>query len=416
MYVNLGQRGGSVSRGGVRRTGQWIIAAAIVGTLGLAGCSSGSSPAPSGGNSGAQGNGGAQQQAAPAVVKPAAAVKLQPGAGAQDVSPSGPIAVSVADGTIESVTLSNPDGKQVAGTLSTDKMSWTASESLGFNKTYTWNGTATGTDGKAAPISGNFTTVKPKRLVRGSLNVADGQTYGIAMPISVTFDAPVTDKAAAQKALSVKTSVPTDGAWAWLNDRTVHWRPKAYWAPGTEVTVSAKLYGVKYSDGSYGKDDVGSTFKIGRAQVVQANTETHRAVVIRDGQQIADYPVSYGLDSDPGRVTKSGTHVVMTKHDTYFMNNPKYDYENVEVHWAVRISSNGEFFHAAPWSVGQQGKRNVSHGCANLSPANAKAYYDMALMGDPVEIVGSTQKLSPADGDYYDWIYSWDQWAAKSAL
>jgi lipoprotein-anchoring transpeptidase ErfK/SrfK len=414
MYVNLGQRGGSVGRGGVRRTGLWIIAAAMAGLLGVAGCSSGSSPAPTGGNPGAQDN-KVQQQAAPAVVKPAAAVRLQPAAGAQDVSPSGPITVAVADGTIETVTLTNPDGKQVAGTLSTDKMSWTASEALGFNKTYTWNGTATGSDGKTAPISGNFTTVKPKRLVRGSLNVADGQTYGVAMPIAINFDAPVSDKAAAQKALSVKTSVPTDGAWAWLNDRTVHWRPKTYWAPGTEVTVTAKLYGIKYSDGSYGKDDVSSSFKIGRAVVVKANTETHRWVVYRNGEQVADYPASYGLDSDPGRVTESGTHVVMSKHDTYFMSNPKYDYENVETHWAVRISSNGVFSHSAPWSVGQQGKRNVSHGCANLSPANAKAYYDIAMVGDPVEVVGSSQHLSAKDGDYYDWALSWDQWLAKSA-
>jgi lipoprotein-anchoring transpeptidase ErfK/SrfK len=387
----------------------------VAATLAVAGCSSGSSEAASGGISGGGNPGGGQQQAAPPVVKPAATIKLAPAAGAQDVSPAEPITVTVADGTIESLTLTNPDGKQVAGTLSPDKTAWTATEALGFNKTYAWNGTATGTDGKTAAISGNFSTVKPKRTVRGSINIGDGQSYGVAMPIAITFDAPVADKAAAQKALAVQTSVPTEGAWAWLSDRTVHWRPKAYWQPGTQVTVTAKLYGVKYSDGSYGKDDLTSHFTIGRSQVVKANTQTHRWVVIQDGQQIADYPASFGLDSDAGRVTKSGVHMVMSKSDTYFMNNPKYDYENVEVHWAVRISANGEFAHAAPWSVGQQGKRNVSHGCANLSPANAKAYYDGVLMGDPVEIEGSTQQLSPNDGDYYDWIFSWDQWLAKSA-
>jgi lipoprotein-anchoring transpeptidase ErfK/SrfK len=105
----------------------------------------------------------------------------------------------------------------------------------------------------------------------------------------------------------------------------------------------------------------------------------------------------------------------MGKAATYFMNNPAYDYENVEVKWAVRISNNGEFAHAAPWSVGQQGKRNVSHGCANLSPANAKAYYDSVLPGDPVEVTGTTQQLTAKDGDYYDWAISWDKWLAKSA-
>ena len=149
--------------------------------------------------------------------------------------------------------------------------------------------------------------------------------------------------------------------------------------------------------------------------MVKANAQSHRFVVVRDGKTIADYPASYGLDSDPGRVTKSGTHVVISKSETYFMNNPAYDYENVEVHWAVRISSNGEFSHGAPWSVGQQGKRNVSHGCANLSPANAKAYYDSVLPGDPVEVTGTTQQLTAKDGDYYDWAISWDKWLAKSA-
>jgi lipoprotein-anchoring transpeptidase ErfK/SrfK len=138
--------------------------------------------------------------------------------------------------------------------------------------------------------------------------------------------------------------------------------------------------------------------------------------VIRDGRQIADYPVSYGLDSDPGRVTHSGVHVVMGKQSTYAMSNPKYHYENVVVPWAVRISNNGEFIHGLAASVWAQGKKNVSHGCLNLSPARAKEYYDGVLTGDPVEITGSTQTLSAKDGDYSDWTYDWASWQKLSAL
>jgi lipoprotein-anchoring transpeptidase ErfK/SrfK len=388
----------------------------MAATLGLSACSSSTNAPPPALADQSSGQPNQQAAPAPAPVKPAANIKLQPAAGATDVAPGEPIKVTVADGTLGSVVLTNPDGKQVAGTVTPDKTAWAATEALGYGKTYTWSGTATGTDGKTSQIAGSFTTVKPKRMIRGKINTGDGGTFGIAMPISVTFDAPVTDKASVQKALTVTTSVPTEGAWAWLDDRTVHWRPKAYWKPGTKVTVTAKLYGVSYGNGSYGREDVTSNFAIGRSQVVKADTQTHRWVVIRDGQQVADYPASYGLDSDPGRVTHSGTHVVMGKSDTYFMNNPKYDYENVEVHWAVRLSNNGEFSHAAPWSVGQQGKRNVSHGCANLAPAAAKEYYDSVLIGDPVEITGSTQQLSAKDGDYYDWAISWDKWLAKSAV
>lgn len=407
-------RGHSDRRGGIARLPLGLLTAALVTVLGLTACSSGGDerPGEQAANAGNVGN----QQVAPAAAKPAAKITVAPVDGTTDVSPAGPIGITVADGTIQALTLTNPEGKQVSGQLSADKTSWTIAEPLGYAKTYTWAGTALGADGSTTPIAGSFTTVKPKRQVRGTINTGDGQTYGIAMPIVIRFDAPVTEKAAVQKALSVQTSVPTEGAWAWLDDRSVHWRPKVYWQPGTQVNVTAKLYGLAYGNGSYGKKDLTSQFTIGRSQIVRADTQSHRWVVFRDGQQVADYPTSFGLESDPGRVTKSGTHVVMTKHATYFMTNPRYDYENFEVQWAVRLSNNGEFSHAAPWSVGDQGKRNVSHGCANLSPANAKAYYDSALMGDPVEITGSTQQLSAKDGDYYDWAIGWDAWLAKSAV
>ncbi|HEV2778020.1 MAG TPA: Ig-like domain-containing protein [Actinophytocola sp.] len=392
-----------------------LLGALLAITLGLAACSS-DDGGGQGGDDAQNGSPGGNQRVAPAAAKPAAAITLSPAAGAVDVSPTAPIAVAVKDGTIDSIALTNPDGKAVGGTLSKDRTSWAPSEPLGYDKTYTWSGSAVGADGNPVPITGAFTTVKPKRQPRAKINTGDGQTFGIAMPIAITFDAPITDKAAAQKALTVLPSVPTEGAWAWLDDRTVHWRPKAYWKPGTTVAVTAKLYGVAYGNGAYGREDLSSQFSIGRAQVVKANTRTHRWVVIRDGQQVADYPASFGLDSDPGRVTTSGIHVVMGKSPTYKMTNRAYGYEDFPVNWAVRLSNNGVFSHAAPWSVGDQGKRNVSHGCANLSPKNAKEFYDSAIIGDPVEIEGSTNPLSAKDGDYYDWAISWDKWLAKSAL
>ena len=57
------------------------------------------------------------------------------------------------------------------------------------------------------------------------------------------------------------------------------------------------------------------------------------------------------------------------------------------------------FIHGLAASVWAQVKKNVSHGCLNLSPARAKEYYDGVLTGDPVEITGSTQTLSAKDGE-----------------
>lgn len=355
---------------------------------------------------------GASEDAAPT-----AQITAQPTDGTSDVSPTGPVQVSVANGTLQDVTLTNADGKLVNGQPSPDNTSWRTAEPLGYGKTYTWGGNALGTDGKQTPVSGSFTTVDPKRQVSGKLNVAEGRSYGIGMPISITFNRKITDKAAVERALHVETTPNTEGSWAWLdNDTSVHWRPKEYYQPGTKVRVHANLYGLNLGDDAYGKDDVNAEFTIGRSQIVKGNTQEHRLQVIREGEQIADYPVSYGLDSDPGRVTHSGTHVVMEKHSTYSMTNEQYNYTDVNVPWAVRISNNGEFIHGLSSSVWAQGKKNVSHGCLNLSPKNAKEYYDEVLPGDPVEISGSSQQLGSKDGDYSDWTYSWSEWQAKSAL
>ncbi|WP_410638106.1 L,D-transpeptidase [Amycolatopsis sp. lyj-346] len=392
-----------------RRRGA-AVALGLVAALTLGACSS--EPTVS-----ASGSSGGGPTGSPAPSAQPAKLTVTPAGGAQDVAPGEPVGVQVADGTIMSVTLTNPDGKQVQGQTSPDKKSWTTTEQLGYGKTYTWSGQAQGTDGKNVPIGGAFTTVKPKRQLAASLNVGDGQTYGIAMPIALTFPSRVTDKASVEKALSVETTPKTEGSWAWLNgDTSVHWRPKEYFKPNTQVKVNAKIYGVKIGDGVYGKQDVSASFSIGRSQIVKGNTTQHTMQVIRDGKQIADYPVSYGLDSDPGRVTNSGVHVVMSKHATYSMSNPQYNYTDVNVPWAVRISNNGEFIHGLAASIWAQGKKNVSHGCLNLSPARAKEYYDGVLVGDPVEITGSTQTLDARDGDYSDWTYDWASWQKLSAL
>lgn len=343
-------------------------------------------------------------------------IVTQPSNGTTGVSPVAPVRVSVSNGAFDTVSLTSPEGKAVAGQFSPDKSSWTTTESLGYSATYAWSGTATGLDRLPRAITGSFQTVKPTRLIGARLNVADHATYGIAMPIALTFNARVLDKAAVERALSVNVSVPTEGSWAWLSDTTVHWRPRTYFAPNTQVSVTAKLYGLAMSGGAFGREDVGSAFTIGRSYLLRGDTRTHRLVAYTNGVKVADYPASYGLDSDPGRVTHSGTHVAMSKHPVYYMSNPKYHYRNVEARSAVRISSNGEFIHAAPWSVAHQGKRNVSHGCVNLSPANAAAVFDAILPGDPVEIVGTSRPLTSRDGDYYDWTIPWEEWRAQSAL
>lgn len=352
----------------------------------------------------------------PVVPGVSAQVVTQPSDGASGVTPTAPVGVSVSHGVLAAVSLIDSQGKAVAGQFSSEGARWTATEPLAYASTYTWSGTATGIDRQPRAITGSFQTVTPERLISGELNVADNATYGIAMPIALTFSSKVVDKAAVQNALSVHTSVPTEGSWAWLDDTTVHWRPKTYFAPNTRVRVAAKLYGLAMGGGAFGRDDIASAFTIGRSYILRGDTRTHRLVAYANGVQVADYPASYGLDSDPGRATHSGTHVVLSKYSVFFMSNPSYHYKNVEARWAVRISNNGEFIHSAPWSVAQQGRSNVSHGCVNLAPNNAATVFNAVFPGDPVEIIGSPRQLAPRDGDYYDWAIPWATWTAMSAL
>ena len=152
--------------------------------------------------------------------------------------------------------------------------------------------------------------------------------------------------------------------------------------------------------------------------MVKADANAYNIVVQQDGVTVATYDASYGsgdVIGDPNRVTRSGVHVVMDKQETTKMSNPAYGYTNITEHWAVRISDNGEFIHQNQGTVDDQGVVNVSHGCINLSAANAQAYFQTAMIGDPVEVTGTSVELSPADGDIYDWGMSWADWQALGA-
>ncbi len=134
---------------------------------------------------------------------------------------------------------------------------------------------------------------------------------------------------------------------------------------------------------------------------------------------MATYDASYGSGDDiddPNRVTRSGIHVVIEKLPVHSMSNPQYGYTNSVEYWDVRISDNGEFIHENPNTVGDQGNTNVSHGCINLSPSSAEEYFNSALIGDPVEVTGTSVQLSASDGDMYDYTIPWSEWQSLSAL
>lgn len=351
----------------------------------------------------------------------APSISYQPADAATDVAPVAPVRVDVKDGWFQRVALINDDGKPVAGALNRDRTSFSTTEALGYGVSYTWGGSVVGHDGKAVPVSGKFTTIKPDTQVNGSFQLADGQVVGVAAPVIIQFDAAISDKASVEKALKVTTEPPVEGGWAWLPDEVggsrVHYRTRDYYPAGTKVSVGARLYGVDFGDGTYGAQDISLNFEIGRRQVVKAEASSHRIQVLdAGGAVIMDFPCSYGEGDQPRNITRSGVHVVTERYEDFYMSNPAAGYSNVHERFAVRISNNGEFIHANPASSGAQGNTNVTNGCINLSTGDAQQYFNSAIYGDPVEVTGTSIELSYSDGDLWDWAVSWDEWVSMSAL
>ena len=343
-----------------------------------------------------------------------------PAFGTANLSPKAPISIKASNGTLSSLTVTSADGKVVQGTLSADKTTWTLAEDLGYSGTYTVSGTAVGVGGKTK-ISGSYSTVNPDDVINASIspNADDtGTTVGIAAPILLSLGTDITDpdaRARIEKAITITTVPKTAGAFAWIQHDDgigLDWRPQNYWTPGTKVTVTANLYGVNMGGNLWGKEDISQSFAIGRSEITKGDINTHRLQVFENGKLKFDFPTSFGLESDPGRVTRGGTYFVMGKEYLHLMSNPAYHYFNFKAYYAVRISNNGTFIHANDGTDDVQGYENVTHGCANLSTVNAEAFYDQTMYGDPVEISNSSIPLSAEDGDNHDWSIPWSEWVS----
>lgn len=386
-------------------SGVWrLVAAGVIG-LTVAGCSSspsGEPPAPT-----------SSQSKPPVPVKPAA-LTLTPAKDAKDVAPGEPVSVVVAEGKVGAVTLTGADGKVVAGKARADGSGWDSAEPLGYNKTYKLTATATGTDGKPVSAESSFSTVKPARQLGVSVNLDEGETVGVGMPLIFTFTGNVADKAAAEKALKVTAEPATEGAFRWSGDKQVTWRPKDYWKSGTKIKVAAAVYGKALGKGSYGREDKTINAAVGDKLVAVADGQTHQMTVTINDKEVKTMPTSMGK---AGHNTPAGTYTVMSEHTGYTMNSATYGVPedapggySTFVQYAVRLSYSGIFYHSAPWSVRQQGHSNVSHGCLNLSTDNTKWLMDTSKKGDIVTVQNSGgPKLEAADG-WSVWQLSWDEW------
>jgi lipoprotein-anchoring transpeptidase ErfK/SrfK len=331
------------------------------------------------------------------------------------------VKLTAKQGTFRTVTV-REGKKHFAGGLSADKTTWTAEQRLEPGTTYTVHAVAVDEHGLKTTKNSTFRTenLTLDEQTYPSFSPVAGDTVGIGMPVIVRFDRPVTDKAAIEKHLSVHSTSHQRGAWHWISDNEVHWRPATYWKPGTDVTVAADIDSVPAGNGIYGQLDRSETFHIGRSVVSKVNIDTDHMRTYIDGKLARTIPITTGK---PGFTTRSGVKVIVEKFRHKRMDsetigishNSANGYDLDDVEYAMRLTYSGEFLHAAPWSVGSQGYANVSHGCTGMSTANAQWLYENSKVGDPVEFTGSDKPMTLTNG-FGDWNESFEQYRQGSAL
>ncbi len=330
-----------------------------------------------------------------------------------------PLRIEVDHGTIDGVPAVRRDGHRLLG-LASDPSHWATLDTLVPTGTYDVAVGVRDPAGRSTTATLQVRAADAPRHLRATINPGDNATVGVGMPVSVTFNEAVPQPARALVAshLAVATTPAVEGAWHWMSAKEVHWRPQAFWVPGTSVTVSTALDGVDAGDGLWGEGAHTATFLIGDAHVSTADIATHTFTVTSNGAVVKTVPMSAGRDKYP---TKGGIHIALEKSQVVTMDSatvgiPRNSQDGYyeKVYWDVRISNGGAFVHAAPWSVDDQGVRNVSHGCVNLSTEDAKWFYDFSRRGDVVNIVNSGAGPDLWDAGMADWNVPWDQWRAGS--
>jgi lipoprotein-anchoring transpeptidase ErfK/SrfK len=392
-----------------------LVAVAIVTPLGLVACGAKH-----------KGTGTQAQPVVAATVRPSApapagplALSISPDKGKSNLPVSTEIGLTIGNGKVGTVELKGPDGKAVSGAARDDGSAWVPNRPLKPKTRYTATVTAAGDDGTTKTASTEFTTMAtPARQTGTGLYLFDKKTYGVAMPVVAEFVPGIkkADRAAVQKRMFVKTDPPQPGTWSWTSSGTqAYYRAPQFWQAGTTLTVRIAVGGLPTGGGRYGDQDRAATATIGRDLEMKVDNATKKMTVTESGKTVRTMAVSLGK---PGTPSSSGTMVVMDKATSTVFDTTDTDGAKgykMTIAYAQRLTWSGQYIHSAPWSVGAQGHRNVSHGCVNLSPSNAAWLFGQTLIGDPITVKGTSDKLVYGNG-WTPWDVSWDEFVKGSAL
>ncbi|GHB04370.1 lipoprotein [Streptomyces chryseus] len=411
-----------------RRRGLMAASALLSGVLVLSACSDGGEK----GGSSAQSSERSQAEVDEAAAKDTskARIAITPKGGADNVSINRGTKVTVSEGKLTEVTMTSTAGAKVAGTIAADGKSWKPDAQLERSTKYKISATAADSAGREAHENASFTTVSPANSFIGNFTPDDGSTVGVGMPVSITFDKAITDKAAVQKGITVTSSSGQEVVGHWFSSQRLDFRPQEYWKGGSTVTMKLALDGVEGADGIYGVQDKTVTFTVGRNQVSTVDAKTKTMTVTRDGKTVKTIPISAGAPDNP---TYNGQMVISEKFKETRMNGAtvgftdddgKGEYDIKDVPHAMRLSTSGTFIHGNYWGADSIfGSANTSHGCVGLNDAKGANdpnqpgawFFDNSLVGDVVVVKNSPDKTIKPDNGLNGWNMDWEQWKAGSA-
>jgi len=327
-----------------------------------------------------------------------------------------PLALSVVDGTLRTVSAVDPDGNLLDGVLT--GTGWSSATTLLPGSTYHLTATVVDTAGKGHQVAVTTRTTPPSRTLHVVLSPGDGKVVGVGMTVIANLDraiSDISDRAAVVQRLSVTTTPSVDGDWRWMSSTELHYRGPTYWAAGTTIKAHADFTRLHLSDGVWGQGVRDTDYSIGSAIISTVDVTKHVMSVVKDGKLLRVVKVSTGRDKYP---TKGGVHLVLEKTKLKVMDSatvgiprksPDGYYEKVPD--SIRISYGGAFVHSAGWSVRDQGIRNVSHGCVNISPADAAWFFDLVKRGDVVNVIHAAVGPKLSDPGMSDWNIPFAAWA-----
>lgn len=345
--------------------------------------------------------------------------------GSAKVDPDKPLEVMAKgnSGRITDVTATDKSGHFLAGELSADGVRWRSTAPLTAGVKYTVRVSTEDRDGSPGTKTLTFETSPAKKHLTVEFGPKAG-TYGVGQPVTAKLSRPVKAKEArsvVERGLKVRSIPAVEGAWYWVDDKTLHFRPKEYWPVGASVHASSNLQGVRVANSLYGGASKSLKLTIGDRIEAITDAGSHQMIVKRNGEVIKTIPVTTGK---PGFYTRNGIKVVLAKEYFVQMRSSSVgiaagsaDSYDLPVYYATRITWSGEYVHAAPWSVGSQGVANVSHGCTGMSTSDAAWFYQTVREGDIVQTVNSGgDDMAPFGNGFGDWNLTWDKWLQGSAL